>query len=227
MRSRDTRRYRVSLSFCFPGRFENLCPSDETERYRSSPSPRPADTSQTRYHSLKVCIRSRRWNEKAERASKTHGLHEDVNGLIETKLPAVERERLRLLTRAEVPTAEALKAAVAGKGHAGSPLDFADGFLQGVEARGEVQRAQKERVVLAKLEASAGKPLPFRRLTTASLDRWTAWPTTERKASTAGAAITVLRLHYNRAVCHGVGNVATPHPQLTGRRRSPSPSGRS
>ena len=137
---------------------------------------------------------------------KTHPHADDVNGLIETRLADAERERLRLLTAREVVTAEALKNAVLGRGHTEDFLGFARSFLEDVEKRGEVRRSRKERAVLAKLEEFGGSPLPFRRLTVAFLDRWTAWLMAEKKnkASTVAAAITVVRLHYNRAVRHGV-----------------------
>lgn len=75
-----------------------------------------ADGARTLYPSLGVYVHARHWNEKAERVRKTHDLHEDINRLIEARLNEAERERLRLMTAGEVPTAEALKAAVAGKG---------------------------------------------------------------------------------------------------------------
>ena len=174
-----------------------------------------ADASRSLYHSIGVYLHRRHWNERAERVRKTHDLHEEINELIETKLNAAERERLRLLKLGEIPTAEALKAAVVGKGHTDCFLAYAEGFLEGVERQGNVQRARKERAVLSKLEAFAGRPLPFRRLTPALLDRWTLWLMTEKgnKASTVAAGISVLRLHYRRAVRHGIVNAAdSPFP---------------
>ena len=169
-----------------------------------------ADASRSLYHSVGVYLHPRHWNEKAERVRKTHDLHEEINELIETKLNAAERERLRLLKTGEHPTAEALKAAVVGKGHTDCFLAYAEEFLDGVERQGNVQRGRKERAVLGKLEAFAGRPLPFRRLTPAMLDRWTLWLMTEKKnkASTVAAGISVLRLHYRRAVRHGIVNAA-------------------
>jgi len=164
------------------------------------------DGARTLYHSIRVKIHPRHWNPRAERVRKSHDLHEDINGLIEARLADAERERLRLLRLREVPTAEALKSAVAGKGYTDCFLDFARDYLDGVEARGNVGRVRKERAVLNKLEAFGGSPLPFKRLTPAFLDRWTAWLMTEKKnrASTVASAITIARLHYNRAVRHGV-----------------------
>jgi integrase len=165
-----------------------------------------ADAGRSLYHSLGVYVHRRHWNPKSERVRKTHDLHEEINQLIEARLNAAEAERLRLLTLGEVPTAENLKSAVVGKGHSDCFLDFAEEFIAGVEKRGNIQRARRERAVLAKLEAFGKRPLPFRRLTPAFLDRWTGWMMTEKKnkASTVAAAITVVRLHYKRAVRHGV-----------------------
>lgn len=165
-----------------------------------------SDASRTLYHSVGVYVHKRHWNEKAERVRKTHDLHEDINQLIEARLNDAERERLRLLTRNEIPTAEALKSAVVGKGKTDDFLAFAEEFIATVERQGNIQRARRERAVLAKMEAFAGRPFPFGRLTPAFLDRWTAWLITEKKnkASTVAAAITVLRLHHKRAIRHGV-----------------------
>ncbi|PAP75288.1 site-specific integrase [Rubrivirga marina] len=165
-----------------------------------------ADASGSLYLSVGAYVHPRHWNGRAERVRKTHDLYEEYNRLIETKLNAAERERLRLLTIGEVPTAAALKAAVVGKGYTDCFLDFVQGHLDVVEEQGNVGRVRKERAVMAKLEAFGGSPLPFRRLTPAFLDRWTAWLLTERKnkASTVASAITIVRLHYNRAARHGV-----------------------
>jgi integrase/recombinase XerD len=173
------------------------------------------DGSRTLYASLGVYLHPRFWNENAARVRKTYELHEEVNQLIEARLADAERARLRLLTAREVVTAEGLKEAVFGRGHSGCLLDYARAFLDAVERQGNVQRARKERAVLAKLEEFAGSPLPFRRLTPAFLDRWTSWLLAEKKnkASTVAAGITVLRLHFNRAVRHGIVSAAdSPFP---------------
>jgi integrase/recombinase XerD len=165
-----------------------------------------ADASRSVYAALGVYVAPGYWNPKAERVRKTHPLADEINTLIEARLADAERERLRLLTAREVVTAEALKNAVAGRGHSECFLEFARAFLDDVERQGNVQRVRVERAFLAKLEAFAGAPLPFRRLTPAFLDRFTAWMLTERKnkASSVQRGINVLRLHYNRAVRHGV-----------------------
>lgn len=164
------------------------------------------DGARTLYHSLSVSLHPRHWNPKAERVRKSHDLDDEINALIEARLADAERERLRLLVAREVPTAEALKAAVAGIERVGCFLRFAREYLDGVEAQGNVSRVRKERAVMNKLEAFGGSPLPFARLTPAFLDRWTHWLMTERenKASTVQSAMNILRLHYNRAVRHGV-----------------------
>jgi integrase len=165
-----------------------------------------SDATRTTYSSLGVYVAPGYWNQKAERVRKTHPLADEINTLIEARLADAERERLRLLTAREVVTAEALKKAVAGRGHSECFLEYARTFLLDVEKQGNVQRAKGERAVLTKLEEFAGAPLPFRRLTPALLDRWTAWMLTEKKnkASTVQRGVNALRAHYNRAIRHGI-----------------------
>src|SRR5690606_16756552 len=100
-----------------------------------------ADASRTLYHSIGVYVARGYWNPRTERVRKTHDLHDDINELIETELNKAERERLRLLRHGEIPTAEALKAAVVGKGHSDCFLDYAEAYIKGVEGQGNIQRA--------------------------------------------------------------------------------------
>ena len=164
------------------------------------------DGARTLYLSLGESVHPRHWNPKAERVRKSHAEHEALNGLIEARLSEAERERIRLVTLRQVPTAEGLKTAVQGKGLADDVLAYARGFLDGVEEDGNVRRAKKERAVFDKLEEHAGPVIPFGRLTPAFLDGWAAWMTKEKgnKASTVKAAMTVLRIHVNRAIQHGL-----------------------
>lgn len=164
------------------------------------------DGARTLYLSLKESIHPRHWNPNAERVRKSHPQHKALNDLIEARLGEAETERLRLVTLRKTPTADILKQAVEGKGLGDDVLAYARDFLDDVEEAGNVRRAKKERAVIDKLEAFAGSPLPFGRLTPAFLDAWTAWMMGERgnKASTVRAAITVLRIHVTRAIQHGV-----------------------
>ncbi len=88
-----------------------------------------ADASRSLYHSVGVYLHPRHWNARAERVHKTHDLYEEISELIGTKLNAAGRERPRLFKTGEHPTAEALKAAVVGKGHTGCSLAYAEEFL--------------------------------------------------------------------------------------------------
>ncbi len=161
------------------------------------------DSRRTLYHSLRVSVAPRHWNEnsQARPVRKGHPHADEINTLIAARLAVAEVERLRLLTAGEPETAAALKAALAVQKQEADPcfLRYVEDFLVGVEKSGNVQRVDKERAVIAKLRAwlagvpsgkalrALGKPeqaaakkkatavrLPLSRLTSSLLQDYTA-----------------------------------------------------
>jgi len=176
---------------------------------KGGPAPvrlRLSDRAQDLYLSLDCRVRPADWNSRTGRVRKTYPLADELNELIETRVQDAERARVKLLTAGAVPTARAVKDALTGTVEAGDFLSFARAFLVRVEAGGNVQRARAERAVLDKLASFAGDPLPFRAITLDLLERWAEWLRAEKgnKASTVARSITVARLHWRRAVVHGV-----------------------
>ena len=158
----------------------------------------------TLYASLGVNIHPRHWNEKRAEVRKGHPQSEGINSLIQARLSCVEAERLRLLREGEPVTAEALKAAVAPADNTVKScfLDYAREKLVEVERRGNISRVKKEGTVMNKLEAFAGSPLPFERITPAFLRIYESHLIEKlgNKASTVQSNVGIIRAHYRRAV---------------------------
>ena len=163
-----------------------------------------SDRHRTLYASLSVAIHPRFWNEAKNEVRKGHPHAENINSLIQARLSDVEAERLRLLRERKPVTAEALKAAVAPAGVTAQScfIAYAREKLAEVERHGNINRFKKEGAVLNKLEAFAGTPLPFDRLTPAFLRKFEGHLIEElgNKASTVQSNLSTLRAHYRRAM---------------------------
>ncbi len=162
----------------------------------------------TLYSSLGVSIHPRFWNDAKAEVRKGHPQSEGINALIQVRLNEVEAARLRMLRKGEPVTAEALKEAMAPPEHS-APIcyiAYVRDFLAGIEAKGNIRRFKRENTVMNLLEAFAGSPLPFEKITPALLRRYETHLLTERgnKASTVAGAMKVIRIHFRRAMKEGV-----------------------
>ena len=121
------------------------------------------DTHRTLYAPLGVALPPRHFNpnDQMRPVRKGHPHADQINALVSSRLAAVERARLALLTAGEPVTAEALKLALspaAPKADADF-LAYVDAFLAGIEARNP-SRYDKEHATFAKLRAHlAGVPV--------------------------------------------------------------------
>jgi len=163
-----------------------------------------SDSDRTLYASLGVNVHPRFWNEAKREVRKGHPQSEGINSLIQARLNQVETERLRLLREGEPVTAEALKDALSPPERSTQLcfLAYAREKLAEVERRGNINRVKKEGGTLNKLEAFAGSPLPFGRITPGFLRKYEAHliENLGNKPSTVQANVSTLRAHYRRAV---------------------------
>ena len=172
---------------------------------------RVADGDKSRYRSLRLYVRAGHWNEGAGRVNGRHPHAAELNKTIADEVKRVEDEVYRRTAEGERVDASSVTSAVRVREVAEAPgradfFSFADEFVAGYEARGQMWTHDRYVSVLRKMRAYTGEPFPFDALTPAFLRRYESHLVSHHgnSVNTVATNLATLKTVVRRAVAEGL-----------------------
>ncbi len=141
------------------------------------------------------------WNSRTGRVRKSHPHADMVNRILAEREHEAKEEILRLQHSKKRATGKHLQE-VLRYGGTDDLFAFARRHLEDLKTKGNVARGRRLRIMLEKLRAFHGEPLPFERITPAFLEEWQTHMITKEgnRQTTAGTNLSDLRALVRRAV---------------------------